>query len=350
MRLIINIYHMSLSVFILLFIFFTGCHTYDYKLLGEAKRSAELSKWRYLDDFVVDISLPALYSPATNQFQNHCLLNKDEIDTLDPDLHVHEKYLDMKLIANKLKKDLSLLIKEPDLHLSRTKKPQQSRLDFIKQWHVFLFGLKYLRVNKDSLDLSFQHDECVFEDFTWYEGGREIITSAMFIDSILFILDGNHLGGDNFYLDSSFTSGPLKNESGLTFTLHKSPKGYYKIVVRSIYYAVRTISLKAHEFNYSYDTVEVWKHYPFSNNSFMVKKIDSNESFCYFRIYTPEEKSLTYCAIVGIPRVFTIKSDYIGTFKPVYMDYGYKVNITLAKIAGTVDPKIDNTDEKKMEK
>lgn len=330
--------------------FFAGCHSTKFKLLDERKRSAEFSQWRYLDNLNVDISLPALYTPSTNQIQNHCLSNRGDIDTLDPNFYVIEKYMDMKLIANKVKTNLSLLLKEPDSSAIKTKKPQQSRFDFIKQWHVFLFGLKYLRVKKDSLDLAFQNDRCVFEDFSWYKNGREILTGAMFIDSILFILDEQYVKSDKFYLDSSFTSGPLKDKNGLTFTLYKSPKGYYKIVARGIFYAVQTISLKAYEFNYTFDTVQVWKHYPFSTNSFMVRKKDSNHSFCYFNLYTPEIKSPPYCAIVGRPRVFTIESDYIGTFTPFYKDYGYQVDITFAKVGSTVSPEADSTKHTKVKK
>ncbi|MGD9202483.1 MAG: hypothetical protein PVI26_13050 [Chitinispirillia bacterium] len=343
-------YLFNYIISILLFIILAGCRTYEHRLLGEAERSAELAQWRYLDDLLVDIPLPSLYSPTANRFQSHCLSNTGDIDTLDPDLHVHEKYLDLKLIANKIKKDLSLLIREPDSTINKKKRPGSSRLDFIMQWHVFLFGLKYLRVHKESLDLTFQNDRCIFEDLSWYKDGREIVTSAMFIDSILFILDEKYLKGDDFYLDSSFTSGPLQNENGLSFSLYKSSKGYYKIVSRSIFYAVKTVSLEAHEFTYSYDSVQAWIHYPFVTNSFMVRKKDSNESFCYFWIYTPEKRSPLYCAIVGKPRVFTIESDYIGTFTPVYKDYGYHVDITCAKIRDMVNPEKYSSDTIKTQK
>ncbi len=287
-------------------------------------------EWKYLSEFRGDIPLPALYTEGTDQFLHCCISGTGDIDTTDPELNVDEKCLNMLTVSRKVKPALFALVKST-LPEEESRK-RKDIISILSTWHIIVYGINYHHVNPESIRLEFENDYCAVPDSSWYRGGREIAVGAVVIDSILFISEKKLAPKSIALVEECMHSRDLKSPFGLVFRLDKSPKGHYRIVVRNIFYAIRTISPYVRKIQLSFDTLYAGKKYSYNGINFTINDYRYNPDLYHFSIDPPRGRKRTYCGVLGKNRSFAVNAKSIGTIKPRKTDYGYQADITLSVI------------------
>lgn len=314
------------TVFII--ILFYGCRISN---TGKVVKNIEITpywpEWKYLSEFMSDIPLPALYTESSNHFHYCCISGTDNVDTANPDLYVDDKCMNMIHVIRKTRAILCTLMVGA---LPEEKKEKQKDIfTILSTWHGIIFGINYIYINPESICFAFDNKYCAIPDSSWYSEGSEIAVGAVVIDSILMISEDKLPKESVDLLQSYLQSGNLKSRFGLTFKLTRSPRGYFKVTVHNIAYAIRTISPYIRKVHVSFDTLCVGKKYSLNGFNFSINDNKDNPTMYHLSIYPKKGRKQTYCGVLGENRAFAINSKCIGTIQPKRTEYGYKSDIIM---------------------
>lgn len=317
------IHLLTLMIWVLL----AGCVKYNGKVIKDTKNTPYWSKWKYLSECRGSVTLPALFDNKTKRLQSCCITGTGKLHTVDARLYVEESAIDLKKVVNSVKSSLASIMGNS---LDNSNRWQIHDIpSYLSTWHSVVCGLNYSFIKPDSIALEFNSDICYTPDSSWIYGGREIAVGVVFIDSLIFLSEDKVESNLDTLLFSSFRGGDITDSTGLTFSMIKKKRGYYRICVKNIYYSVKTISTYMKEIKIVYDTINENRKYSFERLNFSVNESKNDSMIYYYHIDPPQERKRYYCGGIGKNRTFTINDNCLGIIKPNRMEYGLKVELTL---------------------
>lgn len=308
-----------------------GCRTpHSGTMVKNVKLTPFWPEWKQLPEFRNAIPLPSLYTENADKFQDCCISGTSDIDTADPNVYVDDKCLDLIPVMKQIKATLASLMAGavyPD-----KKEALRETAALLSTWHGIVFGMKYIYIPTDSIKLHFQNDNCAVPDTAWYKRGRKIAVGAALIDSIILISEDKLPEKSVELLHACFKERNLVSRFDLAFELVKSPKNYYKITVRNIVYAIRTISPYVREMHFTFDTLYAGKKYSFNGFSFSIENNRNSSSMYYFNIDPPRGRRMRYCGVMGENRAFAVNEKCIGSIQPERTGYGFRADVAVSII------------------
>lgn len=326
---------MALSLIIFFCVIsFSGCRISDTgTVVKDVKLTPNWPRWKYLPEFCSSVILPALYTESSNRFHHCCVTNTDNIDTANPELYVDDKCMDMIYVLKNVKATLcSLMINA--LPVDERENPDDI-CRIVSTWHGIIYGISYIYVNPESILFEFEKDHCAIPDSEWYKQGKEIAAGAVVIDSIVLISEDKLPEKSVDVVETCLQKGDLTSGTGLVFTMLKSEKGYYKVRVRSIIYAIRIISPYIRKVHLSFDSLYLGKIYVFNRCKFSIDDDKTNPTIYSFTLDPPQGRKRKYCGVIGASRSFAVTSKCIGTILPRRTDFGYQADITVSIVGIT---------------
>jgi len=314
----------------------SGCRAPE---TGTVVRNIKLTpnwpRWRYLPEFCSDITLPALYTESSNHFHHCCVARTGTVDTANPELYVDDKCMDMIHVLKNVKATLCSLMVDALPVDERENRKDVCRI--VSTWHGIIYGIHYVYVKPESVRFRFQKDHCAIPDSAWYMQGKEIAVGAVVIDSILLISEDKLPDKSIEVLQACLQKEDLKSGSGMVFTMIKSEKGYYKVRVRSVIYAIRTISPYIRRVQLAFDTLFMGKTYSFNGCRFSIEDDKTNPTIYSFSLDPPKGRKRKYCGVIGVNRSFAVTTKCIGTIQPRRTGFGYQADITVSIVGMTQD-------------